>query len=124
MFMRPSFFWFLTLSIISCQSSGQSDVKQQLSDLQFWIDSVQLASYDNQALDSLSWSLLNEDFISQFENISNQNLSKKEARMMEETKAHWAQFNFQYHKNMQSQIDSFLRAAKQDSINADTSLFY
>ena len=124
MFMRPSFFCFLTLSIISCQSSGQSDVKQQLSDLQFWIDSVQLASSDNQALDSLSWSLLNEDFISQLESISNQNLSKKEATMMEETKAHWAKFNFQYHKNMQSQIDSFLRAAKQDSINADTSLFY
>jgi|GEM_PF-1739212 len=124
MFMRSSILCILTLAFTSCQSSGHSDVKQELSDLQFWIDSVQLASSDNQALDSLSWSLLNEDFISQLESISNQNLSKKEATMMEETKAHWAKFNFQYHKNMQSQIDSFLRAATQDSINADTSLFY
>ena len=123
MFMKSSIVFILIVLLYGCQSSSQANAKQQISEIQYWIDSVQAASIDNQALDSLSWTLLNDEFNDQLNNINLQDLNSKETEAIEATKLKWMQFDRQYHLNMQTQIDSFLRAATQDSINADTTLY-
>lgn len=84
------------------------------------MDSMQLATSDNQSLDSLSWALINEEFNSQIEALSIQKLNDQEATLLNEAQQKWSVFERQYHHDMQFHIDSFIRAAQQDSINADT----
>ena len=86
------------------------------------MDSIQLATSDNQSLDSLSWSIINEEFNSHIETISIQKLNQEEEILLNQTQVKWKAFEKQYHHDMQFNIDSFVRAAKQDSIDSDTSI--
>ena len=114
----------LFIIILSCKPSNAPDFKHDLTALNAWMDSIQLASADNQTLDSLSWLLINEEFNSQLEALNIQKLNEQEQSLLSQVEQKWKAFDWQYHHDMQLHIDSFMRAAEQDSIDADTSKLF